>query len=53
MTFTVAFLILLLGVAIGWRLPRLLDIVRARYRGATYKPAVLRRVSPDELGPPH
>lgn len=47
MTLTVAILILLLGIAIGYRLQALVVRLRTSYRRATYKPAVLRRLSLD------
>ncbi|HEY5801881.1 MAG TPA: hypothetical protein VIT92_16790 [Burkholderiaceae bacterium] len=52
MTFTVAFLILFLGMAIGYRLPAMAARLRQLYARLTYKPAVLRRVRLDDDGRP-
>ncbi|MEC4719804.1 hypothetical protein RY831_11640 [Noviherbaspirillum sp. CPCC 100848] len=43
MTFTVAFLILIVGIAIGYRLPGPLARLKEFYRRQTYKPVMLRR----------
>lgn len=48
MTFTVAFLILAVGIAIGYRLPGPLARLREIYRRRTYKPVMLRRYVHDE-----
>jgi hypothetical protein len=47
MSSTVALLVLLTGVVIGYHLQALVARLRARYRRATYKPAVLRRLALD------
>lgn len=52
MTFTVALLILALGIAIGYRLPDPIARIKALYRRLTYKPAVLRRIEPDAAALP-
>jgi hypothetical protein len=43
MTFTVAFLILAAGIAIGFRLPGPVARLREFYRRKTYKPVMLSR----------
>lgn len=43
MTFTVAFLILAAGIAIGYRLPGPLARLKEFYRRKTYKPVMLSR----------
>lgn len=49
MTFTVAFLILALGIAIGYRLPGPVARLKAYYRRRTYRPAVLKRFDETRL----
>lgn len=48
MTFTVAFLILAVGIAIGYRLPGPLARLKEYYRQRTYKPVMLRRYVHDK-----
>lgn len=43
MTFTVAFFILFVGIAIGYRLPGPVARLKAWYRRMTYKPVLLKR----------
>lgn len=43
MTFTVAFIILAVGIVIGYRLPGPLARLKEFYRRQTYKPVMLRR----------
>lgn len=42
MTFTVAFLLLGIGIMIGYRLPEPIAKLKARYRRYRYKPELLR-----------
>ncbi|HEX7635506.1 MAG TPA: hypothetical protein VF427_09545 [Noviherbaspirillum sp.] len=48
MSFTVAFLILALGIAIGYRMPGPIARLKAAWRRRTYKPTLLRPFKPDD-----
>jgi hypothetical protein len=51
MSFSVALLILAIGIAIGYKLPGPLARARDLYRRLTYKPETMRRYLPDEAPP--
>lgn len=48
MTVTVALVILAVGIAIGYCLPRPVARLRAAWRKRRYKPVLLRPVTPDD-----
>jgi len=47
MTFTVAFFILALGIAIGYRLPAPVARLKAAWRRRTYQPSLLQPFTPE------
>ncbi|MFI4939479.1 MAG: hypothetical protein ACHP7O_03925 [Burkholderiales bacterium] len=49
MTSIVAFFILALGIAIGYRLPGPIAKLEKLYRRHTFKPKLLRAYSPDDV----
>ena len=51
MTFTVAFLILAAGVALGYRLPGPVARIKAAWRRRRYRPALLQPYVPVERNP--
>lgn len=51
MSFSVALLILAIGIAIGYKLPKPLARARNLYHRLTYKPETMRRYLPDEAPP--
>lgn len=52
MSFTVAFLILAAGIAIGYRLPGPVARLKAAWRRRRYRPALLKPFVPEGSGTP-